>query len=37
MATVFNYNPSYVFFKLESEGPLGYINVLLTPGPITSR
>ena len=21
MATVFNYNPSYVFFKLESEGP----------------
>ena len=32
MATVFNYNPSYVFFKLESEGPLGYINVLLTPG-----
>jgi membrane-bound lytic murein transglycosylase A len=32
MASVFNYNPSYVFFKLESEGPLGYINVLLTPG-----
>ena len=32
MATVFNYNPSYVFFKLESEGPLGNINVLLTPG-----
>ena len=32
MATVFNYNPSYVFFKLESEGPLGYISVLLTPG-----
>jgi membrane-bound lytic murein transglycosylase A len=32
MAAVFNYNPSYVFFKLESEGPLGYINVLLTPG-----
>ena len=32
MAAVFNYNPSYVFFKIESEGPLGYINVLLTPG-----
>lgn len=32
MASIFNYNPSYVFFKLESEGPLGYINVLLTPG-----
>lgn len=32
MASVFNYNPSYVFFKLEPEGPLGYINVLLTPG-----
>ena len=32
MASVLNYNPSYVFFKLESEGPLGYLNVLLTPG-----
>ena len=32
MAAVFNYNPSYVFFKLEPEGPLGNINVLLTPG-----
>jgi membrane-bound lytic murein transglycosylase A len=32
MATVFNYNPSYVFFKLEPEGPLGYLDVLLTPG-----
>ncbi len=32
MAPVLNHNPSYVFFKLESEGPLGYINVLLTPG-----
>ena len=32
MASVLNHNPSYVFFKLESEGPLGYINVLLTPG-----
>jgi membrane-bound lytic murein transglycosylase A len=32
MAPVLNHNPSYVFFKLESEGPLGYLNVLLTPG-----
>ena len=32
MASVFNYNPSYVFFKLEPEGPLGSLNVLLTPG-----
>jgi len=32
MEPVLNHNPSYVFFKLESEGPLGYINVLLTPG-----
>lgn len=29
---VFNYNPSYVFFKFEPEGPLGNINVKLTPG-----
>jgi peptidoglycan lytic transglycosylase A len=27
-----NYNPSYVFFKLEKEGPIGYIGVRLTPG-----
>lgn len=32
MAPVFNHNPSYVFFKLEPEGPLGHLNVLLTPG-----
>jgi len=32
MAPVLNHNPSYVFFKLESEGPLGYLSVLLTPG-----
>ena len=32
MAPIFNHNPSYVFFKLEPEGPLGYLNVLLTPG-----
>lgn len=29
---VFNYNPSYVFFKVEPDGPLGNINVKLTPG-----
>lgn len=30
--TIFNYNPSYVFFKIEPNGPLGNINVKLTPG-----
>jgi membrane-bound lytic murein transglycosylase A len=30
--TILNYNPSYVFFKLEKEGPIGYLGVLLTPG-----
>jgi membrane-bound lytic murein transglycosylase A len=29
---VFKYNPSYVFFKIEPDGPLGNINVKLTPG-----
>jgi len=29
---VLNYNPSYVFFKIEPNGPLGNINVKLTPG-----
>ena len=32
MDGVLNYNPSYVFFKIESDGPLGNINVKLTPG-----
>jgi membrane-bound lytic murein transglycosylase A len=32
MDAVFNYNPSYVFFKIETDGPLGNINVRLTPG-----
>lgn len=32
MEYVFNYNPSYVFFKIEPDGPLGNINVRLTPG-----
>ncbi|MBW1840831.1 MAG: murein transglycosylase A [Deltaproteobacteria bacterium] len=30
--TVLNYNPSYVFFKIENEGPLGYLEVKLVPG-----
>lgn len=29
---IFSYNPSYVFFKIEKEGPLGYLDVRLTPG-----
>ena len=29
---VLNYNPSYVFFQQEENGPLGNIGVLLTPG-----
>ncbi len=29
---ILNYNPSYVFFKIEADGPLGCINVKLTPG-----
>jgi len=28
---VFNYNPSYVFFKTETSGPIGAIGVDLTP------
>jgi len=32
MENIFNYNPSYVFFKTEPDGPLGNINVKLTPG-----
>ncbi|RLC26649.1 MAG: murein transglycosylase [Deltaproteobacteria bacterium] len=30
--TILNFNPSYVFFKIEEEGPLGCIEVKLTPG-----
>ena len=30
--TVLDYNPSYVFFKLEKDGPYGCLNVKLTPG-----
>lgn len=29
---ILNYNPSYVFFKIEEKGPLGYLSVQLTPG-----
>jgi peptidoglycan lytic transglycosylase A len=32
MQTIFNYNPSYVFFKTEKEGPLGSLSQPLTPG-----
>lgn len=32
MEDIFNYNPSYVFFKTEKSGPLGAIGVDLTPG-----
>ncbi|MGD8701293.1 MAG: MltA domain-containing protein [Desulfosarcina sp.] len=30
--TVLNHNPSYVFFKTETSGPIGAIGVDLTPG-----
>ncbi|MDY6791511.1 MAG: MltA domain-containing protein [Thermodesulfobacteriota bacterium] len=29
---VLNFNPSYVFFKIEEDSPLGCLNVKLTPG-----
>ena len=29
---VLNYNPSYVFFKVEKDGPIGSLEVKLTPG-----
>lgn len=29
---VLNHNPSYIFFKVTPDGPLGSINVRLTPG-----
>lgn len=32
MAPIFKQNPSYVFFSIEKEGPLGALNVRLTPG-----
>ncbi len=30
--TILNTNPSYIFFSKEKEGPLGAMNVVLTPG-----
>ena len=32
LEAILNYNPSYVFFKIETDGPLGYLDVKLTPG-----
>ena len=32
LEAVLNYNPSYVFFKVETDGPFGYLDVKLTPG-----
>ncbi|MFZ0133358.1 MAG: MltA domain-containing protein [Desulfobacterales bacterium] len=29
---ILNYNPSYVFFRVEPDGPLGFLEVKLTPG-----
>ena len=29
---ILNYNPSYIFFKIEEDGPLGFLEVKLTPG-----
>jgi membrane-bound lytic murein transglycosylase A len=31
MEEIFNYNPSYVFFRVVEDGPLGFIDVPLTP------
>jgi membrane-bound lytic murein transglycosylase A len=30
--TILNYNPSYVFFKIEPNGPIGCLEAKLTPG-----
>ena len=32
LETVLHYNPSYIFFKIENDGPLGCLDVKLTPG-----
>jgi len=29
---ILNTNPSYVFFRIEAEGPKGFLDVVLTPG-----
>ncbi len=31
VSAVLDYNPSYVFFKIEEDGPLGYLGIVLTP------
>ncbi len=31
MREIFNYNPSYVFFRVVEQGPLGFLQVPLTP------
>jgi membrane-bound lytic murein transglycosylase A len=30
--TILNHNPSYVFFNIQEDGPIGYLEVKLTPG-----
>lgn len=30
--SILNHNPSYVFFRVEKDGPLGFLEVKLTPG-----
>ncbi|MDZ7581094.1 MAG: MltA domain-containing protein [Deltaproteobacteria bacterium] len=30
--SILNHNPSYVFFRVEEDGPLGFLEVKLTPG-----
>lgn len=32
IGAIFSYNPSYVFFKTEPDGPIGCLDVKLTPG-----
>lgn len=32
VSAIFSYNPSYVFFKIEPDGPRGCLDVRLTPG-----
>ncbi|MDX9788625.1 MAG: MltA domain-containing protein [Desulfobacterales bacterium] len=32
LSDIFSYNPSYVFFKTEIDGPIGCLDVKLTPG-----
>jgi membrane-bound lytic murein transglycosylase A len=32
LETILHYNPSYIFFKIEKDGPLGFLEVKLSPG-----